>query len=246
MGRSACLLDHDLSHAHSAFLDMYDGGKMDGADKIPIGCSKGPTACPPQNAQFHTSTPATSSPTSPWPRPTPLAITCFRPTKARVSRRISSSFPAPLHPRQPAPASSPKMRKQFQARATTRAAPLRRPSLSIPSTPPATNRHDVPLRRSSNAHRRTRQLRSRRFGHHNRRPVVGSRDRQRHRQEPILGEHCHPHYLGRLGRLVRSRGPAKSSNRRHQLGIRLCLRISRALDRNLAIRQGGLHLARES
>src|SRR5271167_3020353 len=25
---------YDLSHAHSAFLAMYDGGKMDGADKV--------------------------------------------------------------------------------------------------------------------------------------------------------------------------------------------------------------------
>lgn len=40
--------NYDLSHAHSAFVSMYDGGKMDGADLIP--CS--PAAeCPP-NAQF--------------------------------------------------------------------------------------------------------------------------------------------------------------------------------------------------
>src|SRR3989449_4338400 len=26
--------NYDLSHAHSAFVAMYDGGKMDGADKI--------------------------------------------------------------------------------------------------------------------------------------------------------------------------------------------------------------------
>ena len=45
-------IDYDLSHAHAAFLDMYDGGKMDGADKIPISCSKNATGCPPQNAQF--------------------------------------------------------------------------------------------------------------------------------------------------------------------------------------------------
>ena len=36
--------NYDLSHAHSAFVSMYDGGKMDGADLIP--CS--PAAnCPP-------------------------------------------------------------------------------------------------------------------------------------------------------------------------------------------------------
>ncbi|MGO9515531.1 MAG: phospholipase C [Candidatus Korobacteraceae bacterium] len=44
--------NYDLSHAHSAFVSMYDGGKMDGADLIP--CS--PAAnCPPDahpNPQF--------------------------------------------------------------------------------------------------------------------------------------------------------------------------------------------------
>ncbi len=40
----------DLSHAHSAFVDMYDGGKMDGADQIPISCPTGAT-CPP-HAQY--------------------------------------------------------------------------------------------------------------------------------------------------------------------------------------------------
>jgi phospholipase C len=41
---------YDLSHAHDAFVDMYDGGKMDGADKIRISCAKG-AICPP-NPQF--------------------------------------------------------------------------------------------------------------------------------------------------------------------------------------------------
>jgi hypothetical protein len=44
--------NYDLSHTHSAFLSMYDGGKMNGADLIP--CS--PAAnCPPNahpNPQF--------------------------------------------------------------------------------------------------------------------------------------------------------------------------------------------------
>src|SRR6266581_6439250 len=42
---------YDLSHAYSAFVDMYDGGKMDGADKIPVTCVPGTTGCPP-NPQF--------------------------------------------------------------------------------------------------------------------------------------------------------------------------------------------------
>jgi phospholipase C len=45
-------IDYDLSHAHSAFVDMYDGGKMDGANNIPIACSKGATGCPPATPQF--------------------------------------------------------------------------------------------------------------------------------------------------------------------------------------------------
>jgi phospholipase C len=36
--------DYDLSHAHAAFVKMYDGGKMDGADLIPCGPA---AACPP-------------------------------------------------------------------------------------------------------------------------------------------------------------------------------------------------------
>ncbi len=44
-------INYDLSHTHAAFLDMYDGGKMDGADKIPITCYVS-TNCPPANAQF--------------------------------------------------------------------------------------------------------------------------------------------------------------------------------------------------
>jgi phospholipase C len=44
-------IDYDLSHAHAAFLAMYNGGRMDGADKIPVACYV--TAnCPPPNAQF--------------------------------------------------------------------------------------------------------------------------------------------------------------------------------------------------
>ncbi len=41
---------YDLGHAHSAFVKMYDGGKMDGADKVPCSSQQG-TTCPP-NPQF--------------------------------------------------------------------------------------------------------------------------------------------------------------------------------------------------
>ena len=44
--------DYDLSHAHEAFLKMYDNGKMDGADLIAQDCSPGATDCPRPNIQF--------------------------------------------------------------------------------------------------------------------------------------------------------------------------------------------------
>jgi phospholipase C len=42
--------NYGLSHTHASFVDMYDGGKMDGADKIQVLNCTG--ACPPPNAQF--------------------------------------------------------------------------------------------------------------------------------------------------------------------------------------------------
>jgi phospholipase C len=44
--------NYDLSHAHSAFLALYDNGKMDGADKITVTCAPGAHDCPPPNPQF--------------------------------------------------------------------------------------------------------------------------------------------------------------------------------------------------
>ncbi len=43
---------YDVDHSHRSFLKMYDNGKMDGADKIPVVCNKGAKNCPPQNPQF--------------------------------------------------------------------------------------------------------------------------------------------------------------------------------------------------
>ncbi|MGA8868811.1 MAG: alkaline phosphatase family protein [Candidatus Sulfotelmatobacter sp.] len=42
-------VDYDLGHQHASFLAMYDGGKMDGADKVQVSCYGG--NCPP-NPQF--------------------------------------------------------------------------------------------------------------------------------------------------------------------------------------------------
>jgi|HubBroStandDraft_1064217.scaffolds.fasta_scaffold00006_101 phospholipase C len=59
---------YDLSHAHSAFVDMCDMNAstgvcaMDGADKIPIACQAGATGCPPANPQFMYVNPADVQP----------------------------------------------------------------------------------------------------------------------------------------------------------------------------------------
>jgi phospholipase C len=44
--------NYDLSHAHSAFVQMYDGGNMDGANLVTPTCNKGATSCPPSNPQY--------------------------------------------------------------------------------------------------------------------------------------------------------------------------------------------------
>jgi phospholipase C len=53
---------YDLSHTHGAFVKMYDGGKMDGANLIPVYCDKTITSCPPANAQFVYANPADVQP----------------------------------------------------------------------------------------------------------------------------------------------------------------------------------------
>jgi phospholipase C len=53
---------YDLDHSHSSFIKMYDDGKMDGADKIPVVCTNDPEACQPSNAQFRYVSPAELTP----------------------------------------------------------------------------------------------------------------------------------------------------------------------------------------
>jgi phospholipase C len=54
--------NYDLSHAHSAFVSMYDNGKMDGADLIPYSCATEVTNCAPPNPQFMYVNPADVAP----------------------------------------------------------------------------------------------------------------------------------------------------------------------------------------
>jgi phospholipase C len=44
--------NYDLSHAHTAFVQMYANGNMNGADKIHVTCKPGATDCPPPHPQF--------------------------------------------------------------------------------------------------------------------------------------------------------------------------------------------------
>lgn len=52
----------DLSHAHPAFLALYDHGNMDGADKVAVTCKKGANDCPPANPQFMYVNPSDADP----------------------------------------------------------------------------------------------------------------------------------------------------------------------------------------
>jgi phospholipase C len=54
--------DYDPYHTHAAFVAMYDGGKMDGADKIPPLCNKGATDCPGPNLQLRYVNPSDVAP----------------------------------------------------------------------------------------------------------------------------------------------------------------------------------------
>jgi phospholipase C len=48
---------YDLGHRHADFVAMYDGGRMDGADKVSASCTLQPGGCPP-NVQFQYVNPA--------------------------------------------------------------------------------------------------------------------------------------------------------------------------------------------
>ena len=54
--------DYDVSHAHEAWVSMYDGGKMDGADKIDINCIHKAADCPSPTAWFRYVNPSEVAP----------------------------------------------------------------------------------------------------------------------------------------------------------------------------------------
>jgi len=53
LGAGPLNTDYDPGHTHQSFLDLYDNGKMDGADLNSVNCIKGaPPTCPPPNPLF--------------------------------------------------------------------------------------------------------------------------------------------------------------------------------------------------
>jgi len=52
----------DLDHSHGGFIKMYDGGKMDGADKLAARCTSKGANCPPSNTPFNYVDPAEVQP----------------------------------------------------------------------------------------------------------------------------------------------------------------------------------------
>jgi len=52
LARASLVSNYDLDHSHVAFIAMYDGGKMDGADNILVMCANNASGCPPANPQF--------------------------------------------------------------------------------------------------------------------------------------------------------------------------------------------------
>jgi phospholipase C len=54
--------DYDLNHSHHAFVAMYDGGKMDGADQVSVGCVPNAINCPGPNPQFRYVNPSEVAP----------------------------------------------------------------------------------------------------------------------------------------------------------------------------------------
>ena len=75
--------NYDLSHAHTAFVQMYDNGRMDGADKVAVMCQKGAQGCPIPNPQFsYVGNPSdVARLTFKWPSSLLSRIECSKPTR---------------------------------------------------------------------------------------------------------------------------------------------------------------------
>jgi phospholipase C len=54
--------NYDVAHSHRAFENMYDGGKMDGANLSTTTCASGAVNCPPANPQYMYVNPAELQP----------------------------------------------------------------------------------------------------------------------------------------------------------------------------------------
>jgi len=110
---ASTLLDYcyDLDHSHTDFVNAYDGGKMDGADKIPVTYTAGCVI--PTNPQFKyvDNSTGTVQPYFDIATQYGWVTGCSRPRRARVSPRISFSLGALRPQTPPATCSSPKTRQ---------------------------------------------------------------------------------------------------------------------------------------
>ncbi len=60
---TSLVTDYDLGHNHASFTAMYDNGKMDGANNVPVGCDpNAPPTCPPPNPWFQYVDPSEAAP----------------------------------------------------------------------------------------------------------------------------------------------------------------------------------------
>ena len=85
------VIDYDLEPRSLAFVAMYDGGKMDGADQIPLGCATDDRSCPPPNPQFCYVKPSDVAALLPVGR-------AIHVRRSHVSDQPGSEFPgAPVH-----------------------------------------------------------------------------------------------------------------------------------------------------
>ena len=94
--------NYDLSHAHTAFVKMYDGGKMDGADLVGVGCQAGAVGCPPPNPQFMYVNPSEVAPYFQLAQTYTFGDRMFQTNQGPVFPLISSLFPALRRRQQPA------------------------------------------------------------------------------------------------------------------------------------------------
>ena len=113
--------EFDLGHTHGDFERMYDGGEMDGADRISVLCSENPCTDRPQFSYVKS---AEVAPYLQLAEKYTFAIECFRPTRGLAFQPINSSFLGRQRRPPRAICLLPKIQVSPRVRTMTRAVPL--------------------------------------------------------------------------------------------------------------------------